>query len=346
MKTYLCKCRTRLFFNNTLCLGCSSQVGYEPQSDQMVCLGEGSAWKRCSNGTTYDVCNWVIPSSQEGLCLACQLNRTIPDLSLPQNVQSWRKMEAEKRRALHWLLRHGLPVRPKTPNDPMGMAFDFLLPQNGMPVMTGHDQGVLTFNLEEADDAKRELNRNMLREPYRTLLGHFRHELAHYYWWLWFTPGGAPPAWLTAVREVFGDDTPDYSLALQAYYQRTDGSPGWNNSFISVYASSHPWEDWAETFAHYVHFTDALETALSCRLSCKPVGNVWRLKPADVKLPPPFDRENGKVFLSLIEDWMILAPVMNEMGLSLGHSDLYPFAPSPAVVRKMHLIHVLTNTRY
>ncbi len=344
MRTYFCDCRTRLFFNNTLCLGCGSQTGYEPDSDQMVRVVDGGRWKRCTNGLTHDVCNWVVPADHEGLCLACKLNRTIPDLSVPNNVFSWRKMEAEKRRTVHWLLRHGLPVRPKAPDALDGMAFDFLLPQNGLPVMTGHDQGVLTFNLQEADDALRETNRNSLREPYRTLLGHFRHEVAHYYWYLWFgqNPGQPPSPKLAAVRNVFGDDTADYGLALQAHYQKS-ALAGWNSNFISAYAGSHPWEDWAETFAHYIHITDALETAVSCRLSCKPVGDVWRLKAADVKLPPPFDKERGKRFLQMIEDWMILAPVLNEMGLSLGHSDLYPFAPSPAVVRKMHLIHALVT---
>jgi hypothetical protein len=339
MKTYTCACGAPLYFDNTLCLNCNSLVGYEPHSDGMVRLNEGT-WQLCSNGRAYGVCNWVIPSESAGLCRACQVNRTIPDLSIPENLHLWRKMETAKRRAVYWLLRRRLPVRSKIEEPEYGLSVDFLLPQNGLPVLTGHDHGVLTFNLNEADDSHREGNRNKLGEPYRTLLGHFRHELAHYYWWLWFERGAAPENWIAAVRGVFGDDRRDYVTALQTHYQ-SGPPPGWNASFISAYATTHPWEDWAETWAHYTHITDALETARCGRLICQAKATPWSLKPEDVKLPPPFDKESGRNFLEIIYNWMALAPALNEMSLSLGHSDLYPFSPTPGVLRKMHLIHAM-----
>lgn len=344
MKVFSCACRAPLFFDNTWCLSCQSPVGYEPVSDEMVRLTEGAPWKLCANGGAHGVCNWVIPSRDAGLCIACQVNRTIPDLSIPQNAVLWRKMERAKRRTIYWLLRHNLPVRSKVANPQAGLVFDFLQPQNGKPVITGHDQGVLSFNLEEADDSRREGNRQILGEPYRTLLGHFRHEVAHYYWWLWFAQGGAPAGWLNAVRAVFGDDRVDYNGALQRHYQNGP-PPNWSSTYISAYATTHPWEDWAETWAHYMHITAALETARCSRLACKPSGPSWRLSAVDVKLPPPFDREKGKALLQIVQDWMGLAPALNEMSLSLGHSDLYPFSPTPAVVRKLHLIHLLITTR-
>jgi len=50
------------------------------------------------------------------------------------------------------------------------------------PVLTSHCNGLITLNIAEADDAERERRRVKFHEPYRTLLGHLRHEVAHYYW--------------------------------------------------------------------------------------------------------------------------------------------------------------------
>lgn len=306
----------------------------------MVKLDQDSPWKLCNNGELQGVCNWVISRTSDGLCTACQLNRTIPDLSFVNNLSLWRKMERAKRRTCYWLMQHHLPLRSKTIDPQGGLAFDFLQPQNGAPVITGHDQGSLTFNLNEADDSYREGHRQQLGEPYRTLLGHFCHEVAHYYWWLWFDQGCAAPEWLNAVREVFGDDTQDYTTALNNHYQNGP-PPGWATSHISAYATSHPWEDWAETWAHYMHTTAALETARCAGLICQSDTARWQLEPSHVQLPAPFDSETGTEILQIVQDWMLMAPALNEMSLSLGHSDLYPFSPTPAVVRKLHLIHVL-----
>ena len=51
----------------------------------------------------------------------------------------------------------------------------------------------------------------------------------------------------------------DYAAALSSHYQI--GAPaGWEEDFITAYAASHPWEDWAETWAHYLQILDGLET--------------------------------------------------------------------------------------
>jgi hypothetical protein len=344
MKTFSCACGASLYFDNTWCLNCNSSVGYDPLGDAMVRLDKNAPWKLCQNGTTHRVCNWVIPIRMTGLCIACQINRTIPDLAVEQNLNLWRKMEKAKRRTVYWLIRKNLPVRSKTAAADTGLAVDFLRPTATQAVLTGHDHGVLTFNLEEADDSHRESHRNLLGEPYRTLLGHFRHEMAHYYWWLWFDKGGAPETWINAVREVFGDDRRDYITALQTHYK--SGAPaGWSATHISAYATTHPWEDWAETWAHYCLISDALETAECSRLKIEASGAPWPLKPQDVQLPPPFASESGTDFLTTIHRWMTLAPALNEMSLSLGHADMYPFSPTPAVVKKLHLIHAMLASR-
>lgn len=341
MKLYYCDCGAPLFFSNTQCLACGSAVGYDHSGDCMVSLHPGAARQLCANGSLYGVCNWITYQNAPGLCASCGLNRTIPDLSRPDSIPLWSKMEKAKRRTLHWLLRRGLSIAPRTETE-RGLAFDFLMPHDGQPVVTGHDCGLVTMNLEEADDSVRERNRQQLKEPYRTLLGHFRHELAHYYWWLWFGDGGSHPEWLDTVREVFGDDRADYAAALQSYY--TSGAPaGWSQRFISAYATMHPWEDWAETWAHFVHITDALETAAETKLERTGTRLNPVLDPELITLPGPFASEPSEGFLRTVADWMHLAPALNEISLSLGHGDLYPFTPAPAMLRKLHCIHQIVR---
>ncbi|HEX2748172.1 MAG TPA: putative zinc-binding metallopeptidase [Verrucomicrobiales bacterium] len=337
MKLYECQCGAPLFFANTRCLVCGSMVGYEPAGDEMRPLETEGLWRLCGNGRQYGVCNWLTPADGPDLCLSCRLNHIIPDLSQEEHRRLWHRMESAKSRTVHWLLLRRLPVAPRAENE-RGLAFDFLMPQPDLPVLTGHDAGLITLNLEEADDSVREKNRALLHEPYRTLPGHFRHEIAHYYWWLWFGENGCRPEWLSVLREVFGDDRADYGAAMQQYY--TAGAPpDWPQRTISAYASMHPWEDWAETWAHYMHITDALETAASNSLLRTGLPRDTAPLPDCVQLPEPFHQEDSRGFLRMIAAWMHLAPALNEMSLSLGHGDLYPFTPAPAVLLKLHCIH-------
>ena len=193
------------------------------------------------------------------LCFACRHNHTIPDLSVAQNLQRWQRMEAAKHHLFYSLLRLRLPLENRIDDPEHGLAFDFLADSpdpTGPKVMTGHDNGLITIALVEADDAERERRRTQMHEPYRSLLGHFRHEVGHYFWDVLIRDGGR----LEECRAVFGDDSQDYDAALQAHYQ--NGAPAdWQEHFVSQYASTHPWEDWAETWAHYLHIVDTLEMA-------------------------------------------------------------------------------------
>jgi hypothetical protein len=339
MLLYPCRCGAPLFFANTRCLACGAPVGYDPEDDAMRVPDDGPPPRRlCTNGVQYSVCNWLTAGEDPELCVSCRLNRMIPDLSQPGTQELWHKVEFAKRRMLHWLLRRELPAASRA-EDPRGLTFDLLLPSPQHNVVSGHEAGLITLNVQEADDAARERNRAQLHEPYRTLLGHFRHEIAHYYWWLWLdAAGGTRLSVLPGVRELFGDDRADYGESMQRYYAQGP-PPDWPQHYISAYASMHPWEDWAETWAHYMHITDALETARATSLVRTGTRRHAIPHAADLSLPESFARPKGHDFREIITAWMHLAPALNEMSLSLGHGDLYPFTPAPQVLKKLYCIH-------
>ena len=335
-----CRCGAPIFFANSRCLACGAELGFVPETLNLLALpGPGAgqtspSLQRCAHHATIG-CNWMLPvreaSSQGGLCRACRLTRTLPDLSLEDNRRAWAAIESAKRRLVMQLLALGLPVRSRRSEDPArGLMFDFLRPLDGAPVRTGHAGGLVTLNVEEADDARREQIRQALHEPYRTRLGHFRHEIGHYYWDR--LVAGTP--WLAACRARFGDEREDYAAALRCHY--TQGpAPDWPQRCISAYATTHPWEDWAETFAHYLHMVDTVETALSYGLSAE-----------DVEMPvQPFGRdaldhdEDAPRFLRLLNGWLELTAVLNELSRSMGQPDFYPFVLSRAAVAKLHLVH-------
>ncbi len=182
MKLFTCPgCRQILFFGNTWCERCGAQLGYEPLTHRMIALGQ-VPWRYCGN-FTHGVCNWLLPAeSPDSLCRACRHNLMIPDLSVPENVTLWRRLEEAKHRLLYAILRLGLPLYDRTERSD-GLGFQFLRPAGpNDKVMTGHMGGLVTIALVEADDAEREKRRHHLGEPYRTTLGHFRHEVGHWYW--------------------------------------------------------------------------------------------------------------------------------------------------------------------
>ena len=344
-RSYRCRCANRLFFRNTLCLACTSQLGYLPEERRLAALEPGEAagtWRVegrddvlrfCANRESAALCNWLT-SSQSDYCVACRLNRTIPRLDDPDNVRYWARIEVAKRRLVSELLALGLPVRSKLDEDPeRGLMFDFLRsPPEGPRVLTGHASGLITLNVEEADDAKREHIKQQLREPYRTLLGHFRHEVGHYYWdrLVWNS------RWLEPFRRLFGDERASYAEALRRNYG--EGPPAdWAMRHVSSYASSHPWEDWAETWAHYMHVVDSLATAIGFgidagHLSC----DVEAFTREDLFDPTDPDAER---LLSLLHAWIEIVTVLNEMARSMGQPDFYPFVMCRPVVAKLHFIH-------
>ena len=249
----------------------------------------------------------------------------------------WRRIEIAKHRLFYSLVRFRLPVKTRG-EDPDGLAFDFLaddpaVSPNIPAVMTGHTNGVITINIAEADDAERERRRREMGEPYRTLLGHFRHEVAHYYWTLIVSS----PVTLDEFRSIFGDERADYGPALQRYYK--SGAPAdWPEHFITAYATAHPWEDFAETWAHYFHIVDTLETAAWFGLVVAP--KISRSVAARIDFDPyraDMDR--------LIEAWIPLTFAANSLNRSMGLPDLYPFVLSPPVITKLAFVHACIHAK-
>ncbi|AHK80186.1 hypothetical protein M911_14660 [Ectothiorhodospira haloalkaliphila] len=349
MRLFNCgSCGQLIYFENTSCTRCGHTLGFLPDTLEVAALEpeEGGLWRpvgavsqgryrMCNHYARDAVCNWMVPAEEdERFCAACRLNQVIPDLSVPGNKKLWYRLETEKRRLVYSLLRLKLPVVPRT-RDPLGLAFAFMAdvePQfyETERVMTGHAQGLITINIAEADPATRERLREQMAEPYRTILGHFRHESGHYYWERLIRDS----PWLEIFRAHFGDERENYAQALQRHYQQ--GPPSdWGQHFISSYASSHPWEDWAETWAHYLHIVDTLETAHAWGLEVGP-----RVEQGcDLRAAPDFDPYEQRDFAPLMDHWLPLTYALNSLNRSMGHSSAYPFVLSPKAMEKMALIH-------
>jgi hypothetical protein len=260
-------------------------------------------------------------------------------LSVEGNGELWGRIEVAKRRVVSSLIALGLPIASRVDEDPQhGLAFDFIRPATpGDVVITGHSQGVITLNVEEADDARREEIRAALHEPYRTLVGHFRHEVGHYYWYRLL----AGSTRLEGFRDIFGLESTDYDSALRTYQEQ--GPPAdWRTTFISAYASSHPWEDWAETWAHYLHMVDALGTAASFGL--KTTGSNLQFEPFTKEALYRPDASEGSEFLTFLNACVKLTPMVNEFARSMGQPDFYPFALPRSVVSKLQFIHMLVSS--
>jgi len=329
-----CPCGRPLFFLNSVCLACSRPAGFLPSTGAVHSLETADSpglftvdaptplpARRCANLDTPAACNWLIPDDLPGsLCLSCSLTRTIPNLSHPENADRWARIEAAKRTVLASLLRLQLPLE--------GLVFEFL-----ESVLTGHRNGVITLNIAEADDAYRESLRTSLGEPYRTLTGHFRHELGHFYWDRLI----AGSSLLSHFREVFGDEQADYAAALKSYHQNGPAT-GWEANFVSGYATAHPHEDWAETWAHYLHMREGLDTSDAVQLAA-PESNA-KLDPFTESALLPIPDACNQQFLDDLNRWCFLSIAVNELNRSMGQPDLYPFVLSEPVVRKLHLVHL------
>ncbi len=352
MKLFTCDhCSHTLYFDNFSCIRCQHELGFLPDRMLLSALEKsGKHWKtagakadsphyrKCANYSEHNLCNWMIPESDtDKYCVACRLTQTIPDLGVEGNKTLWHRLEAEKRRLVFSLMRLDLPLEPKPEPDADGLAFAFLADdldkafhEDAERVLTGHAAGLITLNIAEADDAVREDMRQQMAEPYRTLLGHFRHESGHYYWDRLVLDSD----WLEPFRALFGDETQDYAKALNAHYEK--GAPAdWQNHFVSTYASSHPWEDWAETWAHYLHIADTLETARAFGLRVKP-----RVEEAEeLSTGVPFDPYRSHRFEPLIEQWLPVTYALNSLNQSMGQPDLYPFILAPEAIEKLSFVH-------
>lgn len=352
MKSFHCDCvkKNRLFFESVVCTVCSRMVGYCPEHSAVLAFDTDAeaglwrskrsekVWRQCENYRVHQVCNWMVAADDSNaLCQACRLNDVIPDISVAQNVVYWQKMEAAKRHALYSVLTLNLPLCSKHDDPEDGLLFRFMSdrepiseftePINGQtPIFTGHNHGEITINLAEADDVARTRIRIKLGEAYRTLLGHFRHEIGHYYW---FRLLEKKPKLLQRFRKLFGDERQDYAAALQRHYN--SGAPAnWQQDFISPYASMHPWEDWAECWAHYMHMIDTLETAQAFHLELgTPIPST--------SLPTALEDKN--TIAVLLDDWMRLSIGINALNRSMGMPDPYPFVLNNSVQKKLRWIH-------
>lgn len=332
MKVFHCDhCGALVFFENVSCVSCGHALAYFPDLGTVGSLDRTERHRPCENYTRHGVCNWAVPADDpDRLCRSCRLTRVIPDLGKPGNRAAWFRLEAAKRRLVYSLLSLRCPLESKTEQRERGLAFEFLAdPPSAPRVTTAHANGVITVNIAEADDAKRERQRVQMHEPYRTLLGHMRHEVGHYYWDLLVrdTPR------LERFRELFGDERQDYARALQRHYD--DGAPAsWQRRFVSPYAASHPWEDWAETWAHYLHSTDTLEIAAASGLTLRPS----RSDEPSLKKDMP-EGEGREPFDRIVADWHALTYVLNNLNRSLGQADAYPFVLSIPALEKLRFVH-------
>jgi len=351
MKVFHCGCCGQLvFFENSACVSCWRTLAYLPDRTEMGTLeplvgqqwrvlstGEkGPTYRLCLNYSRENVCNWAVPVDDPNpYCRSCRLNRVIPNLSRPGTREAWTRLEVAKRRLIYSLLCTDLPLTGKAGDPQRGLAFDFLADLDpGTPgaisAPTGYLNGVITINVAEAHDAERETRRLQMHEPYRTLLGHFRHEIGHYFWDRLIQGTDQ----VDEFRWLFGDERRDYGRALDRHHQQ-GAQVDWAMSFVSAYASAHPWEDWAETWAHYLHMTDTLETALLCGLSLQPRRSnepEWKPEIADFG-------QRSLSFDQMVERWFPLTYVLNNLNRCMGLQDAYPFVLTTPVLNKLRFVH-------
>ncbi|MGQ0618514.1 MAG: zinc-binding metallopeptidase family protein [Panacagrimonas sp.] len=349
MKRFHCdNCESLVVLENDVCTLCGGRLAFVPDLVEVVSWGmpndDASAvrtlgpanipYRLCRNYTQHNVCNWVVAAEDPNdLCLSCRLTQVIPDLNVPENLPRWFRLEAAKRRLVVGLSGLGLPVTQTGENE-FPLRFEFLADrieqQKTVAVLTGHDDGLITINIAEADDDERERRRVAMHEPYRTLVGHLRHEVGHLYWDRLIKDSRR----LKPFRALFGDERVDYGESLAAHYKNGPVAD-WQQGFVSAYASCHPWEDWAETWAHYLHMVDSLETAFESGLSLNP------RRRSDPQFVPmrAFSAPRVGRFERMLERWMSLTYILNDLNRGLGLNHAYPFVLSAPVVGKLKFIH-------
>lgn len=328
MRPYTCgRCGHLLDFPDTACGRCGAPLGFALPLDAMLVLDDHQEddWVRCAG--YQDVgCSWLVRRGEGPRCESCRLTRTVPGDDDPDDDAFLAEVEAGKRRLVYQLTDLGLPIVDRGQDPERGLAFD-LLSTRFEPVTIGHADGVITIDLAESDDSHREQMRAQLDEPYRTVLGHLRHEIGHHYWDVLVDRAGRNDAF----RAMFGDERASYQDELERHY-REGAPPGWQDRHVSAYATMHPWEDWAETFAHYLHIRDTLQTAAAYGMAVEGVVSTERI-----------DEVDDEAFWPVARDWGALTTALNAVNRSMGHADLYPFSLAPAVVAKLAFVHDLVR---
>ena len=381
MKTFRCSCENNqlLFFESSSCVSCQRTVGlddafdnvepyeFDEASGQYFKAQEPAVrYQKCDNNADYKVCNGMVnldtlesvKGKDEVLCFACRFNETVPDLSVVEHIPLWKKMEVAKRRALYALKALSLPLRNLSQDPENGLSFDFTTDRDvndhfvsklddTESVFTGHDCGHITINLAEADEVARSQTKHAMGEHYRTLLGHFRHELGHYYFDQLMTGSEDKHA---LAKQYFGDDELDYQAALKKHYK--NGAPdNWGAEFVSEYATMHPYEDWAETWAHYMHIMDTLETAknfsITGTLTSTVTGDATDSDGTnELNLPQGSQFFYSQTSITTILDaWMEFSVILNSLNRSMGMNDAYPFVLSQTVRTKLSFIHHAIHDR-
>jgi hypothetical protein len=346
MRSFKCSCGNQLFFDNSICMSCKREVGWCPcchaivdvtskDDGSFLCATCQTSLVKCSNYSSHNVCNrFVAIKSGEGtqketsagvFCDCCRFNRIIPDLKVQGNREKWYRLEAAKRRTIYDLDLIGLPYGNAADGITPPLMFDFkgdLIPDRNyrdlgpaQKIYTGHDNGVITINIQEADDIEREKMRVNMHEAQRSLLGHFRHEFGHYIWDV-VIKNKREPDFIAA----FGDhNNPTYDQALREYYQK-GSKPEWLLNYVSAYATMHPWEDFAETFAVYLDMSSSLDTAANGQL-------IDPVDPADLD--------------AMVEAYKRLGIALNEMNRTIGLLDFLPEVFAKPIVEKLRFVHSL-----
>lgn len=337
MRRFRCfGCGSALYFGNRSCLKCGREAAYLPAGRLMLTVDPapngqvealhpefgGTTWRECANRLNDDACFWLVDprdsvrskrvqnpdgrSVNGALCRSCRLSTRVPFLGDDIERTRWKRVEAAKQWLVHGLLDLDLPFDPPLAGTPT-LEFHLLAERPGEPIITGHLNGVITIDVAEGDDVERARRREVVGEQYRTLLGHFRHEVGHYYWMVLASQAG----FVDSFRELFGDERANYDEALQRHY-RDGPRADWQNEWISEYAASHPWEDWAECWAHFLHITDAIQTAREHGL-----------------------RPDGA---TLLDQWQPISLLINDLNRAVGMRDAYPFVVVEPVRRKIEFI--------
>ncbi|MGJ9414035.1 putative zinc-binding metallopeptidase [Aeromicrobium sp. CF4.19] len=320
MKAFSCRvCDQQLYVENSRCVSCGTQLGYSRAEHDIVPLGPdgtyvdagGVTWHRCVN-VLLSACTWLAPR-EGGQCFSCDLTRTRPADADLLGLSLFPGAEAAKRRLVMELDARRVPITPRWEDRETGLCFD-LLSSVHENVVIGHENGVITIDLAEEDQAHRAKVQVQLDEPYRTMLGHFRHEVGHYAELMMVTGERIEQA-----RELFGDETVSYSGEIDRHYAQ--GPPdGWENSYISTYATMHPFEDFAETFAHWMHISETIDTARAQGLLT-------------------VDPDAFGSFRDLVRGvWVPLSTALNQINRAMGADDLYPFVIPDPVLDKLEFV--------
>lgn len=331
-------CRRFVYLDVLVCPDCGGELGYHLPTRQFHGLRNGRividdrTWYACSNREW--MCNWLVwEDAPAGRCFSCRLTRKSPPANDTVALEKLAKVEEAKRRLILQLVDLGLPIVPWDVREG-GLGFDLLSSlSEGKPVMIGHANGIITIDVAESLDDRREALRVRLGEPYRTILGHLRHEVGHYFQNVLLTDD----TWWARCRALFGDERASYKDALKRHYA-TGAPEGWQQHFISEYATMHPWEDFAETFAHYLHITGTLQTAAAIGIVLD--ASVASVRDTDVR---PRESYESEPIQRLLTDWEWMSQAFNRINRSMGFGDLYPFTIVVPVRQKLEFVHEIVT---